>query len=102
MIRDFQKRVKILLIDDNSTHLNVVKEILSMECQFDVVGTSTSVNIGLSLAKKYKPDIILMDMNMPNIDGLQAIQELKKEKINTKIIGLSAYDDADLIFRGIL
>lgn len=94
-----QKRIKILLIDDNSKHLNGIKEILSMEDQFEVVGFSTSVNIGLTLAKKHNPDIILMDMSMPNIDGLQAIQEVKKMKISSKIIGLSGYDDADLIFR---
>lgn len=94
-----QKRIKVLLIDDNATHLNGIKEILSMECQFDVVGISTSASIGLALAKKHNPDIVLMDMNMPNTDGLQAIQEFKKNKISARIIGLSGYDDADLIFR---
>lgn len=94
-----QKRIKILLIDDNATHLNGIKEILNMECQFDVVGISTSATLGISIAKKQNPDIILMDMNMPNTDGLQAIQEFKKNKISARIIGLSGYDDADLIFR---
>ena len=94
-----EKRIKVLLIDDNATHLNGIKEILNMECQFEVVGISTSVNLGISLAKKQNPDIILMDMNMPNTDGLQGIQEFKKNRISAKIIGLSGYDDADLIFR---
>lgn len=94
-----QKRIKVLLIDDNATHLNGIKEILNMECQFDVVGISTSATLGISIAKKQNPDIILMDMNMPNTDGLQAIQEFKKNGISARIIGLSGYDDADLIFR---
>ena len=94
-----QRKIKILLVDDNQTHLNGIREILNMECQFDVVGASTSANIALALAKKYRPDIILMDMNMPNIDGLQALTELKKLELSSKVIGLSGYDDADLIFR---
>ncbi|MBR1753875.1 response regulator transcription factor [bacterium] len=98
MRRAIQDRIKVLLIDDNVTHLNGIKEILDME-GLDVVGISSSVSIGLTLAKKYNPDVILMDMSMPNTDGLQAIQEAKKMQINSNIIGLSGYDDADLIFR---
>lgn len=94
-----QKRITVLLIDDNAAHLNGIKEILELEGQFDIVGISTSVNIGLTLAKKYNPSVILMDMSMPNIDGLQAIQEIKNLKLSSKVIGLSGYDDADLIFR---
>ncbi|MBQ9688978.1 response regulator transcription factor [bacterium] len=99
MRTEMQRKIKILLIDDNQTHLNGIREILNMECQFDVVGASTSANIALALAKKYRPDIILMDMNMPNMDGLQTLTELKKLELSSKVIGLSGYDDADLIFR---
>lgn len=96
---DFQKRIKVLLIDDNEMHLKGIKELLEMQNQFEIVGASTSATIGLTLAKKHNPDVILMDMNMPNTDGLQAIQDAKKMNLSSRIIGLSGYDDADLIFR---
>ena len=99
MRTDIQRKIRIVLIDDNSKHLNGIKELLEFEPQFEVVGTSTNANVGITIAKKHHPDIILMDMNMPNTDGLQALQELKKEHLSCKVIGLSAYDDADLIFR---
>src|SRR5574344_289406 len=96
---EFKKRARILLIDDNYEHLAGVREIVSMEGQFDVVATSTSANVGISLIKKHHPDIVLMDINMPEKDGLQAIQEIEKLSLGTKIIALSGYDDSDLIFR---
>ena len=99
MRTDIQRRIKIVVIDDNSKHLKGIKELLEFETQFEVVGTSTSANVGISIAKQYKPDIVLTDMNMPNTDGLQAIQEFKKSGMECRIICLSGYDDADLIFR---
>mgnify|MGYP003594128021 FL=1 len=96
---EFKKRSRLLLIDDNYEHLAGIREIVSMEGQFDVVATSTSANVGISLAKKHHPDIILMDINMPEKDGLQAIQEIEKLNLGIRIIALSGYDDADLIFR---
>ena len=81
---EYKKKARVLLIDDNYEHLTGIKEIISMEGEFDVVGTSTSANVGISLAKKTRPDIILMDINMPEKDGLQAIQEI--ETLNCKDI----------------
>ena len=52
-----------------------------------------------SLIKKYQPDIVLMDMNMPDIDGITAISEIEKLNVKTRVIALTGYDDADLIFR---
>ncbi len=96
---DYKKRARVLLIDDNAEHLRGVKELIMLENSFEVVGTTTSANIGISLIKKYNPDLVLMDMNMPERDGLSAISEIEKLELGTKVIALSAYDDADLIFR---
>src|SRR5574344_2958936 len=99
MRREFKKQARVILIDDNYEHLNGVKELIGIESTFDVVATSTSANVGINLIKKHKPDVVLMDMNMPEKDGLQAIQEIEKLDLGIKILALSAYDDADLIFR---
>ena len=98
-MREFKRKARILLIDDNADHLRGVKELINLETSYDVVGTTTSANIGINLVKKYRPDLVLMDINMPEKDGLQAIQEIEKLELDVKIIALSGYDDADLIFR---
>ena len=99
MRREFKKKSKVLLIDDNYEHLVGIRELLNLEGTFDVVGIATNVTVGLNLIKKYQPDIVLLDMNMPERDGLQGIVEIAKLDLGTKILALSGYDDADLIFR---
>ncbi len=98
-MREFKRKLRILLVDDNSEHLRGVKELISLEAGYDVVGATTSANVAINLIKKYRPDIVLMDINMPEKDGLQTIQEIEKLDLGTKVIALSGYDDADLIFR---
>lgn len=99
MMRKFDRRSRILLVDDNAEHLKGVKELISLEASYDIVGATTSANVAINLIKKYRPDIVLMDINMPEKDGLQALQEIEKLELDTKVIALSGYDDADLIFR---
>ncbi len=98
-MREFRGKLRVLLVDDNAEHLRGVKELISLESSYDVVGTTTKASIGISLIKKYRPDIVLMDINMPEKDGLQAIQEIERLGLDTRVIALSGYDDSDLIFR---
>ena len=98
-IGEFKKKARIMLIDDNFDHLSGVKELINMESNYDVIATATSASVGISLIKKYRPDIVLMDINMPEKDGLSAIQDIEKLELGVKVIALTGYDDPDLIFR---
>lgn len=97
--REFKKNARVLLIDDNYEHLSGIRELISLESGFEVIGASTSASVGISMVKKHRPDIVLMDINMPEKDGLQAIQEIEKLDLGVRVVALSGYDDADLIFR---
>lgn len=99
MRREFKKKSRVLLIDDNYEHLAGIRELLNLEGTFDVVGIATNVTVGLNLIKKYQPDVVLLDMNMPERDGLQGIIDIEKLGLDTKVLALSGYDDSDLIFR---
>ncbi len=96
---DFNKKVKVLLVDDNYDHLMGIRELINLETDFDVIATATNANIAINLAKRYQPDVILMDINMPEKDGLTAISEIERLEFGAKIIALTGYDDPDLIFR---
>jgi DNA-binding response OmpR family regulator len=74
---------KILLVDDEEGFLSVIKEALEIR-GFDIVAASNAVAAGLELYSR-KPDLILMDINMPGIDGLQACAALKKNSATTGI-----------------
>ncbi len=96
---DFTKKVKVILVDDNYEHLMGIRELINLESNFDVIATATNANIAINLVKKYQPDIVLMDISMPDKDGLTAISEIERLELNTRIIALTGYDDPDLIFR---
>ncbi len=96
---DYGKKTKIILVDDNFDHLLGIRELVNIETNFDVIATATNANIAINLVKKYQPDIVLMDINMPEKDGLTAISEIEKLGLGTKVIALTGYDDSDLIFR---
>ena len=85
-MREFKKKARILLIDDNSDHLRGIKELITLETSYDIAGTTTSANIGINLVKKYHPELVIIDVNMPEKDGLQAIQEIEKLELDTKIL----------------
>ncbi len=98
-MRDFNRKLRVVLIDDNANHLRGIKELINLESSYEVVGTTTSANLGINLVKKHHPDVVLMDINMPEKDGLQAIQAINKLNLSTKIVVLSGYDDSDLIYQ---
>ena len=99
MRREFGKKTRIVIIDDNYDHLMGVKELLTLEGCYDAIQTATNATTGINMIKKYNPDVVLVDMNMPDKNGLQAINEIQRLEMNVKTIALSAYDDSDLIFR---
>ena len=96
---EFKKKARIILVDDNYDHLSGIKELIEIESDFDVVATATSASVAISLIKKYRPEIVLMDINMPEKDGLTALAEIEKLDLGVRIIALTGYDDPDLIFR---
>ena len=96
---DYNKKTKIILVDDNFDHLLGIRELINLETNFEIMATATTANIAINLIKKYQPDLVLMDINMPEKDGLTAMSEIEKLNLGTKIIALTGYDDPDLIFR---
>lgn len=94
-----QENISVLIVDDNYDHASGIRELVKIESDFEVKGIAATAEIAISLIKKHKPDIVMMDINMPDMDGITAIQEIKKLDSGTKVIALTGYDDSDLIFR---
>jgi DNA-binding NarL/FixJ family response regulator len=89
------KRTSILLADDHLMFLDGLVRLLGRE--FDVVGAAYDGNTMLEMAKQHHPDIIITDIAMPQVNGLDAVRLLRKEAISSKVVFLSMYADLPLI-----
>ena len=96
---DFKRKQKVIVVDDKYEHASGVRELVNLENDYEVIANAGNANVAISLIKKYQPDIVLLDVNMPEMDGITALAEIQKLGVKTKVIMLTAYDDADLIYR---
>lgn len=91
------KRISIVLIDDHKLFREGVKRILEFEPSFDVVAEGDDGSIAAKLVKENKPDVVLMDINMPTMNGVQATSDLVKYFPETSVIILSIHDDESYV-----
>lgn len=80
---------RVLIIDDSLLVRNVIADLLNKEPDIEVVATGKTGLDCIELATKLKPDFIILDIEMPIMDGLMALDELKKSKLNIPVIMLS-------------
>jgi two-component system response regulator DegU len=86
-------KTKIIIIDDHRLFREGVKRILDMERDLEVVAEGDDGNAAIDLVTKYNPDVVLMDINMPNINGIEATRKLISRIPDVKVIILSIHDD---------
>ena len=93
--------IRIVIADDHPVVRQGLATVLGQEEGLEVVGQAANGLEAVDQARKLQPDIILMDLQMPEMDGVEAIQEIKMETSDIGIIILTTYDTDDYIFRGI-
>ena len=86
------RRPSVLLADDHTIVLEGLRGLL--EPEFDLVGTVSDGRALLTAAEKLRPDVIVIDISMPLLNGIEAARQLKKAHADTKIIFLTMHDDA--------
>lgn len=91
------KKTKILIIDDHQLYREGIKKILEFEKSFEVVGEGADGNLAVALVEKYHPDVVIMDINMPHVNGVEATKHLIECYPNTKVIILSIHDDENYV-----
>jgi len=93
--------IKILIADDHLIIRQGLRLILETETDFELIGEASDGNEALSLCKKLKPDVVLMDLRMPNMDGLTAIEKLRVEQPEIAVVILTTFNEDDLMLRGL-
>jgi len=93
--------IKLLIADDHLIIRQGLHLILETENDFEIVGEASDGAEALKLCKKQKPDVVLMDLRMPNMDGLTAIEKLRVEQPEIAIVILTTFNEDELMFRGL-
>lgn len=93
--------IKILIADDHLIIRKGLRLILETEDDFELVGEASDGNEALGLCKKLKPDVVLMDLRMPNMDGLTAIEKLRAEQPEIAVVILTTFNEDELMLRGL-
>lgn len=95
-------QITILLVDDIPEARENIKKLLAFEPDFKVVGGAGTGREGVSMAKQFEPDIIIMDINMPDMDGLEATSLINKAVPTAAVIIMSVQNDSDYMRRAML
>ncbi len=87
------KKITVLLADDNHLVRRDIRELLELEADIKIVGEASNGVSAVAMAKELRPALVLMDVAMPQLNGLQATREILKALPDTKVLMISSHDD---------
>ena len=88
------KPITVLLADDHTIVREGFRKMLELEGDFKIVGEAQNGREAVTLVKKFLPDVLLMDIAMPLMNGLEAVRQIVKAQFTTKVLILSAHNDS--------
>lgn len=95
------KPIKVSLADDHKLFRDGLKALLNTDKQIEVVGEAKNGHELINIIEKYMPDVVLVDISMPELNGLDAIIKLKAEYPDLKFIVLTMHEDSEYIMKSI-
>ena len=90
--------VRVLLVDDQALFREALATLLGVRADIDVVGEAANVDEALTRAAELNPDVVLMDLRMPVLDGIAATRRMRVEQPQARVIALTTFDDDEEVF----
>ena len=95
------RNIRILIADDHAVVREGLRTLITAKPGLELVGEATDGNEAVSMARSTQPDVVLLDMIMPNKDGLAAIEEIKADNPDARILVLTSFSDDEKVFAAI-
>ncbi|MCK4449924.1 MAG: response regulator, partial [Anaerolineae bacterium] len=96
------ERIRVLIVDDIAETRENLRKLLSFDTDIEVVGAASSGLEGIELVKQFQPHIVLMDINMPGMDGITATETILREVPTAQVVILSVQGETDYLRRAML
>ena len=96
-----QKMIRVMLVDDQNLVREGIKSLLNLAGHIDIVGEAGDGEEALSLFAPLAPDVVLMDIRMPKLDGVSTLKQMKDTGIDIPVIILTTFDDHELVLNAI-
>ena len=90
-------KIKVLIVDDHTLVRDGIQALLELVADIEVVGEATNGKEALEKIEQLAPDVVLMDLAMPIMGGLEATRRIRKQYPTTKVLALTQYDDSDYV-----
>jgi len=91
------KKIKVLIVDDHTLVRDGIRALLSLVADIEVVGEAANGREGLEKVAELAPDVVLMDLSMPIMGGLEATRRIRREFPKVRVLALTQYDDSEYV-----
>lgn len=95
-------KVRVLIVDDHALFREGIRLILQTEGKIEVVGEASDGQEAVDAAQKLDPDVVLMDVTMPEMDGLEATRQIKQDRPEIRVLMLTMHESDDYFFRSLV
>ncbi len=95
-------KIRVIIVDDHDMVRRGLASYLSITDDIDLVGEASNGEEAIALCERVKPDMVIMDIMMPKMDGIEATGHIRKKYPDTQVIALTSYQEKDLVHQVIL
>jgi len=95
------EQINLLIVDDHPLFRQGLRDVLETDPNLQVVGEAADGEVAIEKAFSVNPDVILMDINLPTINGLQVTRKIKAQLSDVKVIMITGYDDVEQVFHAL-
>jgi DNA-binding NarL/FixJ family response regulator len=94
---DERSKIRVLLVDDHAVVRTGLRTFFDLQDDIEVVGEASDGSEGVAMARRLEPDVVLMDLLMPNMDGITAISRIKAERTETEIVTMTSFIEEEKV-----